>query len=261
MAKLGNLTSDVAERTPFGDTAGRTNVFVLPAGSEFGAAGLAIGGGDFLFEGSFAAESGVESGLLAHEFAHTRQTFRTGGGLAWVTEGSARHYEYRYGFERRHRSFGQYREYVSVAGDGVADATLTEVGATSDAAYEKGAHVLTALDVLVRQRTDGEARVDDVLERMNAHEGEVSYDDFRSMVRAETRNGVDGWLGLYVRGADLPPLPSNASLVAPAGWESARWCCCSAVWSCSRIGSQVAEAAGAVASGWRIRGSNVGGHP
>ena len=72
----------------------------------------------------------------------------------------------------------------------------------------------------MRQRTDGEARVDDLLDRANAHDGRLSAADFRSMVRAEAGPGLDGWLDLYVRGSGVPKLPENASLVAPVGWES-----------------------------------------
>lgn len=211
---------DLEEWMPVSGANPRTNVFVVPSGRDFGAAGTAVGGGDFLVDERYVAP-GSSKGVFAHEYTHTRQSFDTGTGMAWFTEGSAEYYEERYLFERRIDSFDWYRSAVSVEGRGVADATLSESGDTSRAAYEKGSHVLVALDVLLRSRTDGEARVDDVFDRMNAHDGPVDYDDFRSMVAAEAGTSLDGWLDLHVRGRSLPALPTNASLVAPTRWRSA----------------------------------------
>jgi hypothetical protein len=175
---VGNVTSDLAAWFPAGEERARTSVFVLPAGTDFGAAGVAVGGGDFLVTASLAGGEGdVSPGVFAYEYTHTRQPFRTGSEMAWFTEGSARYYEHRYGYERRHRSFGFYDRAVFVNGAPYANATLNEVHPTSTAAYQKGAHVLTALDVLMRQRTDGEVRVDDLLDRANAHDGELTYGD------------------------------------------------------------------------------------
>jgi hypothetical protein len=218
---VGNVTSDLAAWFPAGEERARTSVFVLPAGTDFGAAGVAVGGGDFLVTASLAGGEGdVSPGVFAYEYTHARQPFRTGSEMAWFTEGSARYYEHRYGYERRHRSFGFYDRAVFVNGAPYANATLNEVHPTSTAAYQKGAHVLTALDVLMRQRTDGEVRVDDLLDRANAHDGELTYADLRSMVRAEAGPGLDGWLDLYVWGRGVAELPENASLVPPMGWES-----------------------------------------
>jgi hypothetical protein len=221
VAEVGTLTTDLARWFPAGEANDRTNVFLLPSDTDFGAPGVVIGGGDFLVSAWLAGGDGdVEPGVFAHEYTHTRQSFHTESGMAWFTEGSARYYENRYLLERGDRSFGPYRRFVSVESEAYANATLSEVHPTSTAAYQKGAHVLTALDVLMRQRTDGKARLGDLLDRANAHDGRVSYADFRSMVRAEAGPGLDGWLDLYVRGRGVPELPENASLVAPVGWES-----------------------------------------
>jgi hypothetical protein len=217
--KVGATVAELDEWMPVEGATPRTNVFVVPG--DFGASGRAVGGGDvyvapvFVERGRFGG-----TGLIAHEYTHTRQHFETGDGMTWFTEGSAEYFEDRYPFEHSIPSFEWYRGSVSVADQPFAGTPLSEAEATSTAAYQKGSHVLTALDVLIRERTDGESRLDDVFDRVNAHDGPVDYGDFRSMVRAEAGPGLDGWLDLHVRGRGLPPLPENASLVAPAGWTS-----------------------------------------
>ena len=124
VAGVGNVTTDLAVWFPTGEERARTSVFVLPAGVDFGAAGVAVGGGDFLVTSSLAGgDREVEPGVFAHEYTHTRQSFRTGSKMAWFTEGSARYYEHRYVYERGHRSFGFYDRAVSVSGAPCARST------------------------------------------------------------------------------------------------------------------------------------------
>jgi hypothetical protein len=145
------------------------------------------------------ADSRVNSpnNVWVHEYVHTRQSFRLSEDMQWFREASAEYYAARFTHEQGRISAREMHAHLD--GEGV-DATLTRPDTWTDgrAPYSKGARVLAMLDRNIQQSTDGERSLQDVFERMNEHDGPVTYAEFKTMVTAVAGHSMDGWLDRYV---------------------------------------------------------------
>lgn len=208
--------------------------FVAPApigadgGGEGGLGGLATRS-DLWVAAATATEPGpdgeprVRRAIWAHEYLHTRQNYTLGSDLDWFTEASAYHY-----MAVLPRQAGELDEAAFSRRYRVTDEQAEAILSGSrryDVWSSKGARVLAALDRRIRAETNGSRSLQDVLRRMNDHEGEVTSDDFRAMVARTAGASQDEWLDRHVDGTALPPRPDpdayparNVSL-APASAE------------------------------------------
>lgn len=146
-----------------------------------------------------------------HEYAHLHQGFAVGedSRMKWIVEGSAEYYaallSYRHGAVS---SEAFYREIHDVPGP-YRSVVLAEESEWSQAQYDKGGRVLAALDVKIRQETDGERSLATVMRRMNTHEGEVTYEDFRRIVVDVGGESLGAWTDEYVLTSALPPFDGS----------------------------------------------------
>jgi len=147
------------------------------------------------------ADSRVNSpnNVWVHEYVHTRQDFRLSEDMQWFREASAEYYAARLTHEQGRISARAMHAHLD--GEPVG-ATLTRPSSWGDgrAPYTKGARVLALLDRNIRQSTDGERSLQDVFRRMNEHDGQVTYAEFKTMVAAVGGHSMDGWLDRYVAG-------------------------------------------------------------
>jgi hypothetical protein len=189
-------------------------------GGEGGVGGLATSA-DLWVAADSATTAGpdgprVSEPIFVHEYVHTRQNYSLADDMAWFTESSAFYYmsvtPYQRGsitvrrFDRRFRVDDRFR-----------DATLTETTTAQYRAWAtKGPRTLAALDRRIRAATNGSRSLQDVFRRVNAHEGNVTYADFRSMVAATAGGSQDGWLDRHVDGPALAPAPDPDAYPGPA---------------------------------------------
>jgi hypothetical protein len=154
----------------FDRTEDRVVVFPRPsdaAGLEGAVAGRANGAGQVQLEAARA----TEPRLVAHEWVHTQQDFRTTAATDWFVEGSADYLGFYYAYHASDLSFQQFRERLTVR-DEYADVNLRELtNATERADYEKGRHVAAGLDATLRERSDGAARLGDALVALRERDG------------------------------------------------------------------------------------------
>ncbi|WP_254543295.1 hypothetical protein [Halomarina pelagica] len=196
----------------------RLTAFVAPAPIEatgrFSRAG--DGGARDMYVSASARLNTPDSAWL-HEFTHSRQAYETDESMAWFDDASAEYYGALLTYRQGRISEAAFAEYVRAERE--RDAVLAEAGA-GDASYFKGMRVLAALDATIRERSDGRRSLEDVLRRMNRHEGTVSYADFARFVAWAAGEPLDEWLDTYVRGeaapeVDVGPLTAGAT-VEPA---------------------------------------------
>jgi hypothetical protein len=179
-----------------GDRDGSVTLFALPDPARRG--GESFPARD---ESWVRADSPVNSAnnVWIHEYVHTRQDFRLDTDMAWFREASAEYYAARLTHEQ-----GRISEREMVAhldGEGVeAPLTDPDAWASDRTPYTKGARVLALLDRHIRQSTDGERTLQDVFRKMNAHDGPVTYADFKDIVAVTAGHSMDGWLDRYVAG-------------------------------------------------------------
>jgi hypothetical protein len=156
-------------------------VFVRPndsAGLEANVVGSAGSSGIIQLEPS--ATTDVE--VLAHEFTHTQQDFQTTQELNWFVEGSAQYLGQYYAYHTTDQSFQEFYDRISVSDEYATTDLRSLTNASEQADYDKGGHVAAGLDVEIRSRSDGTARLDAMLIGMReADGGMLHYADGRAI--------------------------------------------------------------------------------
>ncbi|PSQ03129.1 hypothetical protein BRC94_00150 [Halobacteriales archaeon QS_5_70_17] len=187
----------------------RVNVFGVPRLETY--AGFASGtdpGG----EHDVVIQGGAGLTTTVHEYVHTRQDYRTDQSMSWIDEGSADYYESLLALHAGERSYERFRR--GVTDDRYADERLTapDDWTSMRVEYVKGRRVVAALDAEIRRATDGERSFQDVLYRMNAHDGTVTREAFTRILADVAGRSFEGWFDRYVAGSEAPPVPEDRSL-------------------------------------------------
>ncbi|WP_380677096.1 PGF-CTERM sorting domain-containing protein [Salinigranum sp. GCM10025319] len=223
-ATAANLTSArtfldrAAGRFDFGVRRDRLVVFVLPEEDRGpGSDGTFVTGESFGDAFWVTAEAttidGVEN-AFAHEYVHSRLGGVGGGSAAWLTEATAEYYGYLSMLNLGRASYDDFHD-AATAEHFAPDRTAVtladrETWRGNLGEYEKGAHVLAALDAEIRERTDGETTLYDVL--VANHEF-TDYAAFRAHVVETTgEESLGPWLDRYVTTDALPPVPDDPGL-------------------------------------------------
>ena len=166
-----------------GDAPETLTVFVVPEPMNRG-----VTPGSDASEFFVRADVGVagSESTWTHEYVHTRQRYRPDASMAWLDEGSAEYYGYLLSMRAGTTPYSVFRN--AVTGDSYAGADLRKPGAWSDPAveYEKGARVVAALDARIRAETGGNVTFQTVFRRLNSHEGTVTYEEFKDILRELT---------------------------------------------------------------------------
>jgi len=211
----------------FDRTDDRLVVFLRPSGSvgfEGPVAGRANTAGTIVLE----ADTATDRRLLAHEYVHTQQDFVPAAETDWFVEGSADYLAYYYEYNTGRIDFEALRDRLNVRDDPeYRDVNLRELTNDSETAdYRKGRHVAAALDAWIRQRSDGEARLADVLVALRRNDGgDQTYADgsavstrrFVEIIDAEANSTVAFWYDAATGPSSPPALPENSSLFAHDG--------------------------------------------
>lgn len=193
----------------------RTTAFVLPERTSESQRRLAGATARTSFwVGPGAARMSRTDTAFTHEYVHTRLGVVGEGSAAWLTEGSAEYFGHVFALNAGAGDYEEFRSGVTAEGFAPDERAVTLADRATWrgtlANYEKGAHVLAALDGEIRARTDSEHTLADVF-AARAGEPFESHDDFARTVREVTGANLDRWLDRYVRGEDLPPAPEAAS--------------------------------------------------
>ena len=156
-----------------------------------------------------------------HEYMHTRQRWvwntTVAENASWLTEASATYYMISE-TERQGRMTAcnetQYWDHLNTSlttFDRSMQLTKWEsyhFGAFGSGDYTRGAYVLAALDVRIRETTNGEKSLEDVLDRLNQQD-RVTHASFRKAVIAVGGEQMGPWVDHYVAGSAVPPSPSE----------------------------------------------------
>ena len=205
-------------RFDFGVERDRFVVFVLPYDGRAPAAGeTAVTGeafGDAVWVTADATALDGPSNAFAHEYVHSRLGNVGNGSAAWLTEATAEYYgslstlnvggssHAAFLDATRASRFAPNRTAVVLSEPETWRGTLAN--------YEKGAHVLAALDAEIRARTaDGRTLYDVFV-------GSRTFDDYAAFRAAVVETSGDeslgAWLDRYVTTTALPPLPEDSAL-------------------------------------------------
>lgn len=179
--------------------------FVVPA-ERTGVAGRTVRS-SMLVADSDARVERIEN-VPAHEYAHVLFGVFGDGEMYWLREGSAEYYGYLLSLNA---GIGTFRSFLrAVRTDEYADAVLADADAVSRsrADYQKGAHVLAALDAEIRARSDGTRTLLAVL--TSEDHDLATVDGFAdAVVEAAGDPSLRAWLDRYVRTSALPDVPES----------------------------------------------------
>ena len=200
------------EHFDFGVQRDSTTVFVLPvSGLEEGPVQAATVDSAF-WVGSTGLRLDSTGAVFAHEYVHTRLGTVGRDDATWLTEASAEYYGRLFAFNDGVGTYDSFLEGLRAdqyAPDRRAVVlTDSETWRGTKAHYDKGAHVLAALDAEIRRRTDGDHTLRDVF--AGRSEPFRDYLAFRTAVVELTGDESLGtWLDRYATTSDLPPLPEH----------------------------------------------------
>ncbi|WP_251342852.1 hypothetical protein [Haloplanus halophilus] len=200
------------EHFDFGVRRDRITVFVLPVGDD-ATTGVDAATVDTAF---WVGQSGLRmnhtGAVFAHEYVHTRLGTVGADDAAWLTEASAEYYGHLFALNDGVGGYESFRsglratEYAPDRRAVVLTDPETWTGTTAH--YDKGAHVLAALDAEIRRRTGGERTLRDVF--AGRSEPFRDYRAFRAaVVRVSGDDSLGPWLDRYATTNALPPLPED----------------------------------------------------
>jgi len=156
----------------------------------------------------------IPANTWLHEYTHTRQLFavnesvRLGEQMRWFTEASASYYAVELTTRQEYAGPCEYTYYFwNVSRTRMGQVVLSnqsQWGPNDQGQYRKGAVVLSALDQRIRNETNGERTMDDVVYRMNTHNGTVTYADFKQIVEQVAGTSLDSWLDAQITTSTYP---------------------------------------------------------
>jgi hypothetical protein len=143
----------------------------------------------------------------AHEYCHVLFGSFGDGEMYWLSEASAEYYGYLLSLDDDRSTFEEFLDAARVERYGDEVLVDTETMKQTSADYDKGAHVLAALDAEIRDRSDDGT----LLDVLATDDGDLSkYGDFESaVVDAADDDAMTDWLDDYVRSSGLPSIPER----------------------------------------------------
>lgn len=172
------------------------------------------------YQDAFWIRAGLDArtpnNVWAHEYVHTRQAYDPDVSMLWLDEGSADYYAALVAYRAELISYDWFHQFVST--DSYADAVLSnpDTWSTYRVEYVKGRRVVAALDAEIRARTANRTFMD-VMRRLNAHDGELTYEDFREAVVAVAGESLGSWVDEYVTTSAAPSVPYDRDRYGPGG--------------------------------------------
>ncbi len=157
-------------------------VAAVPSDADWGPRGLQYGESDAWVRAD--APLSEASNVWLHEYVHVHQRFandEVATDASWLVEGGAEYHAALLAYEQGLISYSEFRDHLergeqSPYADGVLAEPETWGHHRTD--YAKGALVYGELDRQLREATDGDRRLEDIVRALNAQEERVTAADF-----------------------------------------------------------------------------------
>jgi hypothetical protein len=158
-----------------------------------------------------SASLATADNVLLHEYLHTTQEYTTTSEMEWLVEASGEYYGALLAYQQGLVSFDEFHSYAE--SETYPNSVLTESTSWSSSrvAYTKGMRTLAALDAKIRTASNGTGSLENVFQRLNKHEGTVTYDVFATSVAQVAGESLTGWLDNHVKSSATANVPATAS--------------------------------------------------
>ncbi len=145
-----------------------------------------------------AARLSDPQNLWIHEYVHTRQSFKLSDRMRWFREASAAYFASDLTIRQGRTSQSTVARTLSAKQYDGAVLSKPNTWVNREVPYYQGALVLWALDAKIQTVTDGKRSLMDVFDRINRHDGVVTYADFEKIVADVAGQSIDSWLAEHV---------------------------------------------------------------
>lgn len=147
-----------------------------------------------------------------HEYIHTRQDFDVTESTKWLIEASANYYAALLTLRQNAITYEQFYSVVSTNKDENATLADPQTWPSPFTDYKKGMRVLAALDVEIRERSDGKRTLETLFRELNARDETITHPTVSSILVSETDDSITDWLDRFVVSPEFPPIPQQPDL-------------------------------------------------
>ena len=193
-----------------------------PTSADWGVRGVEYGGNDaWVLADSRLDRAG---NVWFHEYAHTRQDFRTAESGRWTMEAGAEYYAALLALQTDYVSFEAFEAHLSYGErDPWRDAILSQPSTwPSGANYVKGSLVWGAIDRHVRLATNSTATMADVLYRLNQRSEPVTNANVLAAVLDASAPSVEERANQYTNTRETPEMWTRSQHADAFGTQPAR---------------------------------------
>ncbi|MUV88413.1 hypothetical protein GJ631_18110, partial [Natronomonas sp. CBA1123] len=199
--------SDAAARLDVGGRNDEVLAIAAPTGVGWGSLGVQSGANGFWAQDDCRLDN--VNNTWVHEYVHTRQEWDRSASTKWLVEATTEYYASLFTYRRGQAPFSAFHGYVSTNRDSGSVLVDPKRWTSSQAYYTKGRRVLAALDLEIREATDGESTFQDVFRRINTYDRPLTHDAFVDIVAEVAGRRLDDWLDRYVCGSAAPEIPDD----------------------------------------------------
>lgn len=179
-------------------------------GLGWGSAGLQSGISGFWTKDNQTVDTAHNTWV--HEYVHTRQDFTTTESTRWLIEGTANYFAALLTYRQCLVTFDEFYSVVSTDKDTRAVLAEPDRWPSPYTDYKKGMRVLAALDIEIREATDGARTVESVLWELNQTDRSVTHPRLRSIVADVAVDRLANWVDRYARSTAVPAVPRTPDL-------------------------------------------------
>ncbi|ADB58989.1 hypothetical protein Htur_0088 [Haloterrigena turkmenica DSM 5511] len=201
---------DASDRLSIAPSDEEVFVAAVPSDADWGSRGLQYGAADAWVRAD--APLSEASNVWLHEYVHVHQRFangEVGSDAEWLVEGGAEYHAASLAYEQGLISFSEFRDHVergerSPYADGVLAEPETWGHERTD--YTKGALVYGELDRQLREATDGDRRLEDIVRTLNAQDERVTAADVLAALEAAGGNELRASAERYAHTTSTPEM-------------------------------------------------------
>ena len=149
-----------------------------------------------------------------HEYVHTRQLFQRTNETYWFKEGTADYFASLAALNRGDVGFKEFHRFLTPRADTGAILANPDTWSSTSTAYRQGRRTCAALDLRIREITDGNSTLQDIVARLNTDrdaEGlpELSNQTISTAIKKVTGEDMWNWFEEYVCAAKVPSVANE----------------------------------------------------
>jgi hypothetical protein len=192
-----------------------TVAVAIPSGKmSSGIAGLQSGTSGFWVKDDCAVDTAHTTWI--HEYVHTRQSLNRTQSTKWLVEASANYFAALLAYRQRLATYDDFYAVVSTTKDERAVLAEPDRWPSPYTDYKKGCRVLAALDVELRERTDGTKTLQSVFWELNRSDESLTHPTLADIVASVGGDDdLRSWVDRHATSTAVPDVPHRPDLFEP----------------------------------------------